>query len=181
VTTALLAEWTDPETAIEAVGNSLGRLDDVPSPVQALRDDAGLRTSLDEVLGRMVDDGVLATRALADGRHAFRWADELGAVTPERASELVATHAEARTRRTAGPAPVAGFWSRMALQTAPLLLPAVSCVLALLAFLWLDEVLALTVTALLAVVGVVGIVRRVQLATFWMIGLVIAGLLVRFS
>jgi hypothetical protein len=66
-------------------------------------------------------------------------------------------------------------------QTAPLLLPAVSCVLALLAFLRLDQGLALAVTALLAVGGVVGIVRRVQLATFWMIGLVIAGLLVRFS
>jgi hypothetical protein len=37
------------------------------------------------------------------------------------------------------------------------------------------------VTAVLAIAGVVGIVRRVQLATFWMIGLVIAGLLVRFS
>jgi hypothetical protein len=70
---------------------------------------------------------------------------------------------------------------RMFLQTAPLLLPALSCVLALLAFLWLDQSLALVITALLAIVGVVGIVRRVQLATFWMIGLVIAGLLVRFS
>ena len=181
MTTQLLAEWTDPDTAIEAVGNSLGRLDDVPSPVQTLRDDAGLRTSLDAVLRRMVDDGVLATRALADGRSAFRWADELGAVTPERASELVATHAEARRPRAPRAAPAAGFWSRMAVQTAPLLLPAVSCVLALLAFLWLDQGLALFVTALLAVVGVVGIVRRVQLATFWMIGLVIAGVLVRFS
>jgi hypothetical protein len=180
VTTELLAEWTDPDTAIEAVGNSLGRLDDVASPVQTLRDDAGLRTSLDGVLRRMVDDGVLATRALADGRSAFRWADGLGAVTAERASELVATHAEARPAAPEA-APAAGFWSRMAIQTAPLLLPAVSCVLALLAFLWLDEGLALLVTVLLAVVGVVGIVRRVQLATFWMIGLVIAGLLVRFS
>jgi len=70
---------------------------------------------------------------------------------------------------------------RMFLQTAPLLLPALSCVLALLAFLWLDEAVAFLITALLAVVGVVGIVRRIQLATFWMIGLVIAGLLVRFS
>ena len=73
------------------------------------------------------------------------------------------------------------FWMRMFLQTAPLLLPALSCVLALLAFLWLDEAVAFLITALLAVVGVVGIVRRIQLATFWMIGLVIAGLLVRFS
>ena len=31
VTTDLLAEWTDPDTAMEAVGNSLGRFDHGPS------------------------------------------------------------------------------------------------------------------------------------------------------
>jgi hypothetical protein len=185
VTVALLSEWTDPDTAAEAVGNSLGRFDDGPSAVQAvqaLRDDASLRASLHDVLLRMSEDGVLETRALADGRCAFRWSGRLGAVPPDRADELVAAHAAvppepAPERATAD----AGFWSRMAVQTAPLLLPAVSCVLALLAFLWLDRAVALAVTVLLAVVGIVGIARRVQLAAFWMIGLVIAGLLVRFS
>jgi hypothetical protein len=33
----------------------------------------------------------------------------------------------------------------------------------------------------MTVVGVVGVIRRVQLATFWTAGLVIAGLLLRFS
>jgi hypothetical protein len=181
VTTALLEEWTDPDTAIEAVGNSLGRFDDVPSAVQALRSDARLRASLQDVLLRMVDGGVLDTRALADGRSAFRWPAELGEVNPERANGLVATYAAPASELAPAAAADAGFWARMGVQTAPLLLPAVSCVLALLAFLWLDQGLALAVTVLLAVAGVVGIVRRVQLATFWMIGLVIAGLLVRFS
>jgi hypothetical protein len=181
VTTDLLSEWTDPDTAIEAIGNSLGRFDDVPSAVQALRANPPLRASLHDVLFRMVDGGVLETRALSDGRCAFRWPAELGAVTPDTADTLVASYAPAPAEPAPAAAPAPGFWSRMAVQTAPLLLPAVSCVLALLAFLWLDQSLAFAVTALLAVVGVVGIVRRVQLATFWMIGLVIAGLLVRFS
>jgi hypothetical protein len=186
VTTDLLSEWTDPDTAIEAVGNALGRFDDAPSAVQALRADPALRDALLGVVVRMVDGGVLATRGLADGRCAYRWSGGLGEVTRDQAFGLVTTYAEPPPERAPAPgpaaaAPVPGFWARMALQTAPLLLPSVSCVLALLAFLWLDTTLALLVTAVLAVVGVVGIVRRVQLAAFWMIGLVIAGLLVRFS
>ncbi len=180
VTPELLSEWTDPDTALEAVGNSLGVFDDVPSPVVVLRDDAALRDSLRGVLLRMVDAGTLDTRDLADGRSAYRWRSDLCPVTAETANGLVAAHAQP-PGAGARPAEITGFWPRMALQTAPLLLPAVSCVLALLAFLWLDQSLAFLVTSLLAVVGVVGIVRRVQLATFWMIGLVIAGLLVRFS
>jgi hypothetical protein len=193
VTTDLLSEWTDPDTAMEAVGNTLGVFPDGASPVRALRDDATLRDSLDAVLHRMIDGGALETRARADGRSAFRWRADLGPVSRDTAYGLVATHAQAPA---AAAPPVAAkpaseleavdfeppsFWMRMFLQTAPLLLPAVSCVLALLAFLWLDQGVALLVTALLAVIGVVGIVRRVQLATFWMIGLLIAGLLVRFS
>jgi hypothetical protein len=184
VTPELLSEWTDPDTAMEAVGNSLRVFDIARSPTVALRDDAALRDSLHAVLVRMVDAGTLETRGLADGRCAYRWRSDLRAVTAEAANGLVAAHAEPPREAApvdAAPAEITGFWSRMALQTAPLLLPAVSCVLALLAFLWLDQSLAFLVTALLAVVGVVGIVRRVQLATFWMIGLVIAGLLVRFS
>jgi hypothetical protein len=159
--------------------------DHVPSPVLALREDTNIRTSLDGVLRRMVDGGALETRALADGRSAYRWRSDLGDVSPATAKGLVAAHAEPPSDRPAvaqpAPEPVVGFWARMGLQTAPLLLPAVSCVLVLVAFLWLDPTLAFLVTAVLAIAGVVGIVRRVQLATFWMIGLVIAGLLVRFS
>jgi hypothetical protein len=181
LTTALLSEWTDPDTALEVVGNTLDRFHDEPSAVHALRADARLRDSLHAVLLRMVDQEVLETRALADGRCAFRWSARLGAVSPEEANALVAAGAEAPPEAAPASAGAAGFWARMAVQTAPLLLPSVSCVLALLAFLWLDSALALAVTVLLAIVGVVGIVRRVQLATFWMLGLVIAGLLVRFS
>jgi hypothetical protein len=181
LTTELLSEWTDPDTALEVVGNSLGRFADVPSAVRALRTDTHLRDALHDVLLRMVDHGVLETRPLADGRRAFRWSPEILPVTAEAADALVAAGAEAPPEAVAAVAAPAGFWARMAMQTAPLLLPSVSCVLALLAFLWLDAALAFAVTSLLAIVGVVGIVRRVQLATFWMLGLVIAGLLVRFS
>jgi hypothetical protein len=154
-----------------------------------------VRGDLDAVLRRMADGGALETRALADGRCAFRWTAEFGGVSRQAANDLVTAYAgppqpiatiepetvepEIVEPETVEPAP--SFWMRMVLQTAPLLLPSVSCVLAVLAFLWLDQGLALAFTAVLAIVGVVGIVRRVQLATFWMIGLVIAGLLVRFS
>jgi hypothetical protein len=191
VTTDLLSEWTDPDTAMEAVGNSLGVFADGPSPVSVLRADPVLRCELDAVLHRMAEGGALETRALADGRCAFRWRADLGTVGPETAYGLVTAHAAlpAETDRIAVQEAVEpeaepalpSFWMRMFLQAAPLLLPALSCVLALLAFLWLDQSVALVITALLAAIGVVGIVRRIQLATFWMIGLVIAGLLVRFS
>jgi hypothetical protein len=190
VTTDLLSEWTDPDTAMEAVGLTLGVFEDGASPVRVLRDDAAVRCELDAVLHRMADGGALETRALADGRCAFRWRADLGVVSRDTANDLVTTHAAPPAAvETAQPAaiepetvePEPSFGMRMLLQTAPLLLPSVSCVLAVLAFLWLDPALALAFTALLAIVGLVGIVRRVQLATFWMIGLVIAGLLVRFS
>jgi hypothetical protein len=180
VTTDLLSEWTDPDTAMEAVGNTLGVFDDGPSPVRILRSDPALRSELQTVLSRMADAGALETRPLAGGSNAFRWRADLGPVSREAANGLVTTHAADAIEREALE-PLPPFWTRMLLQTAPLLLPALSCVLALVAFLWLDPGVALAITALLAGIGVVGIVRRVQLATFWMIGLVIAGLLVRFS
>jgi hypothetical protein len=172
VTTDLLSEWTDPNTAMEAVGNSLGVFDDVPSAVRALHDDSGLRDTLYDVLLRMVDDGALETRACTDGRYAFRWrADLNGAVS-----------APAEPPAAAAPALDYGrFWRRVAVQCAPLLLPTLSCVLVLLAFVWLDQSVALVVAGVMAIVGVVGVIRRVQLAAFWTVGLVIAGLRVRFS
>ena len=78
VTTDLLSEWTDPDTAMEAVGNSLGVFDRGPSAVRVLHGDARLRDALYDVLLRLVDGGALETRACADGRYAFRWRADLG-------------------------------------------------------------------------------------------------------
>ena len=182
VTTDLLSEWTDPDTAMEAVGNSLGVFDHATSATAQLHGESPLRAALYTVLFRLVDGGALETRACADGRLAFRWRAEVGAPTPDAANALVARHAmppapPARPARPAG----RPFWHRLAVQTAPLLLPTVSCVLVLLAFVWLDQSVALVIAAAMAVVGVVGVIRRVQMAAFWTVGLVIAGLLLRFS
>jgi len=182
VTTDLLSEWTDPDTAMEAVGNSLGVFDDATSATAQLNGESPLRSTLYVVLLRLVDGGALETRACTDGRLTFRWRAELGTPTPAAANALVASHAAApappvrRTRPTVHP-----FWHRLAVQTAPLLLPTVSCVLVLLAFVWLDQSVALVIAAAMAVAGVVGVIRRVEFATFWTVGLVIAGLLLRFS
>jgi hypothetical protein len=192
VTTDLLAEWTDPETAMEAVGNSLGVFDHGPSAISVLQGDTHLRAELYDVLERMVDGGALQTRPLADGRLAFRWCPEVGAAAPVTANGLVARHAAPapvapETEPAPPPEPAAvpsaaePFWRRAAVQAAPLLLPTVSCVIVLLAFVWLDQSVALLIAAAMAVVGVIGVIRRVQLATFWTAGLVIAGLLLRFS
>jgi len=176
VTTDLLSEWTDPDTAMEAVGNRLGVFDHAPSATAALRGEPPLRAALYDVLLRLVDGGALDTRAVADGRLAFRWRDE-AAAAPIIANGLVATPAPEPDAVASAP----GLWSRLAVQAAPLLLPTVSCVLVLLAFVWLDQSVALLVAAAMAVVGVIGVIRRVQLAAFWTVGLVIAGLLLRFS
>jgi len=149
------------------VGNSLGAFDDVPSAVRALHDDSGLRDALYDVLLRMVDDGALETRACTDGRYAFRWRADLGVDLPAAAAAPARDHGR--------------FWRRVAVQCAPLLLPTLSCVLVLLAFVWLDQSVALVIAAVMAIAGVVGVIRRVQLAAFWTVGLVIAGLLLRFS
>jgi hypothetical protein len=202
VTTEFLAEWTDPDTAMEAVGNSLGVFDHVPSAIAALHGESPLRNALYEVLLRLVDGGALETRACADGRFAFRWRAELATMPPVTANGLVASHAGPSTPpmtppADAAPAPVEARASeaaleppavprrpigrRLAAQWAPLLLPSISCILVLLAFVWLDQSVALVIAAAMAVVGVIGVVRRVQLAAFWTVGLVIAGLLLRFS
>jgi len=187
LTTDLLSEWTDPDTAVEAVGNSLGVFDDVPSATAALRSQPPLRDALYDVLLRLVDGGALETRACTDGRLTFRWTADLGVVAPDTAHELVAAAHAAPPATPPSPPPAAvaapgvPLWRRLALQWAPLLLPTVSCVLVLLAFVWLDQSVALLVAAAMAVVGVIGVIRRVQLAAFWTVGLVIAGLLLRFS
>jgi hypothetical protein len=222
VTTDLLAEWTDPDTAMEAVGNGLGVFDHVPSAVRLLHDDSRLRDALYEVLLVLVEGGALETRACADGRFAFRWRAEID-LTPatgtngsapiasppapmsppglppaaEAPPEFGPVEVEARAAAAAPPeehsvdeAPSVAaparkarglIWRRLAVQTAPLLLPTLSCVIVLLAFVWLDQSVALVIAGVMAIVGVVGVVRRVQLAAFWTMGLVIAGLLLRFS
>ena len=197
LTTNLLSEWTDPDTAMEAVGNSLGVFEHVPSASRALQGDTRLRDALYDVLLRLVEGGALETRACADGRYAFRWCADLGVTPPEpapapavaAAAKDVASAAEevvAPAEEVAPPPEVARdgrgrFWHRLGVQTAPLLLPTLSCVIVLLAFVWLDQSVALVIAGVMAIVGVVGVVRRVQLAAFWTIGLVVAGLLLRFS
>jgi hypothetical protein len=64
---------------------------------------------------------------------------------------------------------------------APLLLPTVSCVLALVVFLVLGNVVGLVFLGALALVGIVGLVRRVPLAGFWTMGVVVAALVMRVS
>jgi hypothetical protein len=203
VTTDLLSEWTDPDTAMEAVGNSLGVFDNLPSAPRALKGDTRLRGALYEVLLRLVDGGALETRATADGRYAFRWRAEVDApeiatngrvlavapptptppvvAAPVPAPAVRIPDAAAKPPPPAAPEQLEPLWHRLAVQTAPLLLPTLSCVIVLLAFVWLDQSVALVIAGLMAIVGVVGVIRRVQLAAFWTIGLVIAGLLLRFS
>ena len=72
-------------------------------------------------------------------------------------------------------------WPRLLAPTAPLLLPAVSCLLALLAFVLLDRAVAFAIAAVLMIVGVVGLVRRVPFAGLWTTGLIVAALLLRLS
>ena len=77
VTTDLLAAWTDPDTAMEAVGASLGRLDGPPSEARrVISAETPLRHELYDVLLGLVEDGSLEKRATADGRYAFRWRRE---------------------------------------------------------------------------------------------------------
>jgi hypothetical protein len=72
-------------------------------------------------------------------------------------------------------------WPRLLAVAAPLLLPTASCLLALLVFVRLDHAFALVIAGALIVVAVIGLVRRVPFAGFWTVGLVVAGLLLRFS
>src|SRR5437773_12447038 len=62
VTTDLLSEWTDPDTAMEAVGNSLGVFDHATSATAQMHGESPLRAALYTVLLRLVDGGALETR-----------------------------------------------------------------------------------------------------------------------
>jgi hypothetical protein len=49
------------------------------------------------------------------------------------------------------------------------------------AFVVLGPAAGIIVVAVLALVGVIGVIRRVPLAGFWTAGLIVAGLLMRLS
>jgi hypothetical protein len=199
VTTDLLFAWTDPDTAMEAVGTRLGIFSSrTADPRAALSTDSPLRKPLLDLLLSLVDSGVLEKRPCADGRFAFRWRDDVAvaavAVDEEQAQrerdrELGRRAVPVQPR--AAPAPPARDdititeptrdWARLVAPTAPLVFPAVSCILVILAFVWFDHVVALVVVLALALIGVVGLARRIPFAGFWTLGLVVAGLLLHFS
>jgi len=199
VTTDLLSAWTDPDTAMEAVGTSLGIFGARAPDARVALAAPQLREALLGVLFCLVDRGELEKRALADGRYAFRWHDEFvdaAVATDARSARLdaclesmrgasVATlgRVSARTVETPPPPPPAPArpWARLITPTAPLVFPAVSCMLAILAFVWLARSAAVVVAVALALAGVIGLVRRVPFAGLWTLGLIVAGLLVRLS
>jgi hypothetical protein len=199
VTTDLLDVWTDPDTAMEAVGASLGILGEGVSDVRReLSSDSPLRRALYAVLLDLVDGGALEKRATSDGWHAFRWREDIASAAfdadidltvepeplpllpPEPAPEprLVAVPDVEPIARQ--PDPVRR-WPRVVAPAAPLLFPAISCILALVAFVWLDLAGALIIAAALTIVGVVGLLRRVPFAGLWIVGVLVAGLVLRFS
>ena len=81
-----LSVWTDPDTAMHAVGTSLGIFDDQVSAGRLGPTESPLRSALLDVLLALVDDGELEKRACADGRYAFRWREDV-------ASSAVSTEA----------------------------------------------------------------------------------------
>lgn len=179
VTADLLSVWTDPETAIDAVGTSLAVLDEQPSR---------LRDELYGVLLDLVDRGELEKRALSDGRFAFRWRDDPdpdAVSTDAESARLVACLAATpfRSAAPAGPqsAPAARHLPRMVVLAVPLAVPAMSCLLAILALVWFGRPFAFAVAGIFALAGVIGLFRRVPFAGFWTAGVVLASVLLRFS
>jgi hypothetical protein len=195
MTPDLLCVWTDPDTAMEIVGRSLGIFDDrVPNPTKVLSTDTPLRTALSNVLLSLVDGGVLEMRPCGGGRHAFRWRDDIAsAVVPVRETApapLASVAVDAEATPTPMPSVDAfdppptdrdRLWPRLVAPAAPLFFPAASCLLAVLVFVRLDHAFALVIAGALMLVGVIGLVRRVPFAGFWTGGLVVAALLLRFS
>lgn len=212
VTTDLLSVWTDPDTAMRAVGASLGIFDD-PVAGTDLSSESPLRDALFDVLLTLVAGGHLEQRACADGRYAFRWTSDVEAssastaATSARLDAFVASMPRAlpsgvpstvlppvpstvpaparpSVDRAEPPdaAPIRTLpWPGLLVTTAPLLLPSFSCLLAVTAFVLLGNAVGVVVLGALALVGAVGLVRRVPLAGFWVAGVVVAGLLARLS
>lgn len=195
MTPDLLCVWTDPDTAMEVVGRSLGIFDDrVSNPTKALSTDTPLRTALSNVLLSLVEGGVLEMRPCGGGRHAFRWRDDIASAalpsqetTPARLASVAVDEPVASTPipsvETFDP-PTAERdrdWPRVMAPAAPLFFPAASCLLAILVFVWLDHAFALVIAGALMLVSLIGLARRVPFAGFWTGGLVVAALLLRFS
>jgi hypothetical protein len=200
VTTDLLSVWTDPDTAMHAVGTTLGIFDEPVSDAGIVGPtESPLRNALLDLLLQLVDDGELEKRACADGRYAFRWREDAAsaAVSTDAVSVRLDAYFASMPRempsgiaRFAAPAVVDApvphaarhrEWPRLLVVAAPLVLPASSCLLALLAFVLLGHAVGLVVVSGLALIGVVGLIRRVPLAGFWTTGLILAGLLMRLS
>jgi hypothetical protein len=200
VTADLLSVWTDSDTAMHAAGASLGIFDRVPGNGTGLPAESPLRNALFDLLLTLVDAGELEKRACADGRYAFRWRSDVDstAVSTDATSARLDACLEAMPRAlpsrveltpaSAAPGPPAlpaplppAGWPRIVATTAPLLLPSLSCLLALVAYVAFGPAIGLVVLGLLALVGGVGLVRRVPLAGFWTAGLIVAGLLLRLS
>ena len=184
MTTDLLRDWTDPDTAMEVVGRSLGIFDDrVSNPRSVLSTDSPLRSTLFAVLLTLVEGGALEKRHCGGGRYAFRWCDDLAtaATSFEEAAPkptLDVDSSDPEQAQQAEQADQMRWWS-LGARIAPLLLPASSAMLAILLFLHLRHSFALLVA--LTFFGVAGILRRIPLAGFWTLAVVIAGLLLRFS
>ena len=100
---------------------------------------------------------------------------------PERCHRESTAGSQRHRRGHAGGTGSSPRWPRLVQTTAPLLLPTLSCLLALFAFVVLGNAVGVVVVVALALPGVVGLVRRVPLAGFWTTGLIVAGLLVRLS
>ena len=196
VTTDLLSVWTDPDTAMEAVGTSLGIFDDrVANPRTVLSSDTPLRNALYAVLISLVEGGALEMRPCGGERYAFRWRADIESAVVAPPQPIAPTEPAPLAPAPAVPsvpaAPVvvleespaepARRWPRIFAATAPLALPALSCLLALLAFVWLDHPIALVIAGLLILAGVVGLIRRVPFAGLWTVGVIVAGLVLRLS
>ena len=188
LTPDLLDVWTDPDTAMEIVGTSLGlfRGQDL-SPTKILAADAHLRDTLLNVLVVLVDGGALEKRPCGGERDAFRWRPDITGGDAVSGSEASAGRAApaAPKRQLAeappGPRPPRRGRPQPVVQAGLLLIPALSCLLAILVFVLLGHAAALAVAAALVVVGIAGVVRRVPFAGAWTIGVLAAGLLVRLS
>jgi hypothetical protein len=192
VTADLLSVWTDTDTAMHAVGASLGIFPDrVPDTRRIEGSGPPLRNALYDVLLTLVDEGALEKRACSDGRFAFRWRDtgESAAVSTGATSARLDAWLDSMPRQvrwSLAPAPAAAsapgpYWPRLVASVAPLLLPALSCLLALVAFVVFGPAVGLAVLGVLALAGIIGLVRRVPIAGFWTSGLVVAAVLMRFS
>ena len=101
LTPDLLDVWTDPDTAMEIVGTSLGVFRYQNSTTaNTLATDASLRNTLSNVLLALVDGGALEKRPCGGGRDAFRWrrdsneADAAAAPLPQPPSQLAEAQAK---------------------------------------------------------------------------------------